>query len=361
MDSERLSVKTVDDLTRVRAADFVRFAALQARFADDPNSFVLAQRNFLIEYPNSLSRPLFEKAAVAAGTTLDATFASPLSALRPLADAFLELVRPATLIGRIPGLRHVPFNVSVPLQTVGGTYGWIGEGAPAPVSESDFSTVSVGRSKVAGIIVLTDELVKMSSPSAVQVMQREMIEGTRRFLDAQFVDPAVAAVANVNPASITNGASSTASAGSTQANAATDFQALVSTFVAANPNVEHLVVLMTPSNGVALSRALGQPSLGLKGGTAFGVPVITSGAVGNRLIALDASQILVADEGAVDIDASRNPLVQMDSAPTDPSTSATVYLSLWQRNLVGIRVVRMVHWMRAAASAVHYISGASYV
>ena len=65
------------------------------------------------------------KAAVAVGTTTDATWAGPLVVTQPL-NEFLELLRPRTLLGRIPGLRQVPFNVSVPTQTTGGTYGWVG-------------------------------------------------------------------------------------------------------------------------------------------------------------------------------------------------------------------------------------------
>ena len=37
-------------------------------------------------------------------------------------------------------------------------------------------------------------------------MRADMVAGIAQFLDAQFIDPAVAAVAGVNPASITNGA-----------------------------------------------------------------------------------------------------------------------------------------------------------
>jgi hypothetical protein len=40
-----------------------------------------------------------------------------LSPLRPIADAFLDLVRPATIIGKIAGLRQVPLLSSLPLQT----------------------------------------------------------------------------------------------------------------------------------------------------------------------------------------------------------------------------------------------------
>ena len=246
MEMERLSTKTADAITCGRAADFVRFVALQTKFRGDPNAAHIARRNFLIRYPHSLNAHLFEKAAISPGTTLDSTFASPLAPLRPLSDAFLALLRPQTLIGRIPGLRTVPFHVSVPAQTAGGTYGWIGEGAPTPGTKCDFSTVTLGRAKAGGIVVVTEELAELSSPAAVPVMQREMIDGCRQFLDAQFVDPTVAAVANVSPASITNGAGTTASAGTSQANASTDFQALVTAFVASNPSVEDMVILMKP-------------------------------------------------------------------------------------------------------------------
>ena len=47
---------------------------------------------------------LILKAAVAAGTTTDATWAGPLVQLQNLTAEFLELLRPATVFGKIPGL-----------------------------------------------------------------------------------------------------------------------------------------------------------------------------------------------------------------------------------------------------------------
>ena len=250
---------------------------------------------------------------------------------------------------------------TVPTQTAGGAYAWIGEGAPTPATKSDFSTLSLSRAKAGGLVVLTSELARQSSPAAVAVMRRELIQGCRQFLDGQFVDPAVAAVTNISPASITNGAATSASAGTSQANAATDWQSLVTNFLASNPSVETIVVLMTPANAVALSRALNQPTLGLTGGSAHGIPVITSGTVGARLIALDASQILIADDGGLEVAASNSATVQMESSPSDPTVSATVLISLFQQNLVGLKIVRSINWVRAATTAVRYISGASYV
>ena len=311
-------------------------------------------------YPRSPNLHLFQKAAVAAGTTTDATWAGPLSVTKPLADAFLELLRPALLIGKIPGLRRVPFNVAIAAQTAGSVFGWLGEGAATAASEADFATVTMGRTKVAGLIVISRELAQLSSPSAIAVMTADLIAGCKQFLDGQFIDPAVAAIANTTPASITNGAGNSASAGATSANAATDFQTLVSAFVASNPSVEDLVILSTPANAIALSRALDQPTLGLKGGTAFGVPIVTSNSVGARLVALDASQVLIADDNEFEVAVSNSASVQMDGAPSEPTASSTILLSLFQRNLVGLRLTKFINWQRAATTAVRYISGAAY-
>jgi hypothetical protein len=166
---------------------------------------------------------------------------------------------------------------------------------------------------------------------------------------------------NVSPASITNGAGTTASAGTSQANANTDMQVLITQFFAANPGVDNAVILMTPANAVAIARATNQQTLGARGGSIWGIPVIVAGSVGARLIMLDASQILVADDGGLNVDVSTSALVQFDSAPADPTVASTVLVSLFQKNLIGLKITRVVAWKRVASTAVYYISGAAYV
>jgi len=306
------------------------------------------------------------KAAVAAGTTTDATWAGPLAPTQTAVNEFLELLRPRTLIGRVPGFRQVPFNTAVPSQTGGGTYSWVGQGNAKPVTSAAFATVTVPFAKAAGIIVLTEELVRLSTPSAEATVREEMIAGMGAFLDTQLVDPAVAAVANVNPASITNGAATAAASGVTGAAARADLAARVATFTAANIPLDGSVWLMSDSNafGLGLSlNALGQPlfpGMSRDGGSIMGIPVIVSNNVGNRVILVHAPSILFADEGGVQIDVSREASIQMDSAPSNPSDATTVLVSLWQRNLVGLRAERMITWIRARTAAVTYISAASY-
>jgi HK97 family phage major capsid protein len=309
---------------------------------------------------------LMVKAAVAAGDTANSTWAGPLAVAQPLVNEFLELLRPRTLLGQIPGLRRVPFNVSVPSQTTGGTYGWVGQNKPKAVTKADYSTVTLTFAKAAGIIVLTEELVKISSPSAEALVREEMIAGMSQFLDTQFIDPAVTASAGVNPASLTNGASTAAAAGATAANAKADLVASVQVFTAANVPLEGSVWLMSDSNAFGLAQsmnALGQPMFpGFGGGTGsiYGMPVIISNNVGNRVVLVHAPSILYADDGGVSIDVSREATVQMDSAPTDTVDATTVYISLWQRNLVGLRAERFITWIRGRTAAVRYISSAAY-
>jgi HK97 family phage major capsid protein len=306
------------------------------------------------------------KAAVAVGTTTDSTWAGPLVVTQPL-NEFLELLRPRTLVGRIPGLRQVPFNVSVPTQTTGGTYGWVGQNKPKPVTKADYSTVTVPFAKAAGIIVISEELALLSSPSAENLVREEMIAGMGAFLDVQFQDPTVAVSANVSPASITNGASTAAASGVTSAAAKADLVASIGVFAAANIPLEGSVWIMSESNAFGLSvsiNALGQPmfpGMTPTGGTLFGMPVVVSNHASTRVILVHAPSILIADEGGVRVDVSREASVQMDSAPTDTVDATTVYLSLWQRNLIGLKAERMITWIRARSAAVRYITAAAYV
>lgn len=313
-----------------------------------------------------LREGMMSRAAVAPGTTLQATFAAPLVITNYLTD-FLALLRPLTILGRIPGLRHVPFNVSMPAQTAGGTYKWVGQGKWKPVTNAQYASVTLAFAKASGIIVLTEELVRLSTPSAEAAVRDELVKGAQAFLDVQFVDSTVAAVANVNPASITNGVTGTAAGGTTPAFARSDIAARIAALVVLGYPVNELVILMSESIGFNLGLALNAvgsplfPGLNASGGSIIGVPVITSQAVGNQVIIAHAPSILMADENGVEIDISREASLQLDSAPTDPVDATATLTSLWQANLVALRVERWITWGKARSTAVDRITGVAYV
>lgn len=316
-----------------------------------------------------LRRPtnIRRKDAVAPADTRTPGWAAELFEPTNLVNEFLELLRPMTLIGRIPGLRYVPFNIKVPTQTGGGTYGWVGEGQPKPLTAAAFGQHTLGVAKAAGIIVLTEELVRYSSPSAEALVRDEMLQGITRFLDAQFIDPAVTAVQDVSPASITQGVTGTAASGTTEAHAKADINALLKSMAAANYPLGEIALITTEAIAFALGgleNALGQPSFSLDvgGGSIRGVPVVTSNSVGAQIVAVHAPSVLIADEGGVEIDMSREASVQMDSAP-DSSESIdgdTVMVSLWQANMIGLRAERFINWKKARSTAVDRIHTVAY-
>lgn len=319
--------------------------------------------------------PSTMKAAVGVGTTTDATWASPLIAYTQMQSEFIELLRPATIIGRIPGLRRVPFNIQMPRTTTGSSVGWVGENAPKPVSSMAFDTVTLRWAKAAGIIVLTEELVRFSSPSAEAVVRDDLVNAMAQFLDRDFVDPSKAEVTNVSPASITNGVSAVTPSGTTASAFRADVKTLFANYLAANMTTTGGVWIMTQSQALSLSlmqNTLGQPvfpTMTPEGGFLLGYPVIasenipsTSGSPveGYPIIFAKASEIMLADDGQTVIDASREASVQMDTAPDSPPSASTNMVSLWQMNMMGLRAERWINWKKRRSAAVQYIQNAKY-
>jgi HK97 family phage major capsid protein len=278
-----------------------------------------------------------------------------------MGSEFMELLRPATVIGRIPGLQRVPFNVSVPRQTGGGTYRWVGEGSPKPVTQLVFTTVALAQYKIAGILTFTYELARSSEPSAEETFRREMVAGIAQFMDAQFLDPAVALVAGVNPASITNGVTGIPATTDPMA----DITNLLNTFIAANIPLAGVVLLMSEANAFLLGSqrtAMGEPvfpGVTVGGGSINGIPIIPAQAAGTNMIGVVPRFVLYADDGGVSIDVSREASLQMVDNPGVPDAT-TVFRSLWQDNLVGLRAERFCAWIKGHPNAVNMVTGTAY-
>jgi HK97 family phage major capsid protein len=315
------------------------------------------------------------KAAVAAGTTTDTTWSAPLVPYQNMTSEFIEYLRPLTIIGRIPGLRKVPFKIKVPRQTAVASVNWVGEGKPKPVGKSAFDTVTLDFTKIAGIIVLTDELVRLSTPSAEALARDDLASGIVQLMDQDFIDPDKAAVANVSPASIINGVTPVTASGTAYSNFVTDVKGVMQKFMDAGISPDGVVVIMRQDTALALSlmvTSLGQPQfpgLTMNGGTLAGFPVVTSQNVqytedspqeGAPIIFVRAPDIMLADDGAVTIDISREASIEMSDSPTDTITASTVLISLFQQNMVGIRAERMVNWVKRRAAAAQFISAAKY-
>lgn len=325
------------------------------------------------------------KAAVAAGTTTDPAWAGDLVQYQQFAGDFVDFLRPQTIIGRfgtgnIPALRAVPFNVQIKGQTSGASGYWVGQGKPKPLTKFDVDAQALRWAKVANIAVITEELARFSTPSAEALVRDELARAIIERLDIDFINPAKAAVADVSPASITNGATAVASSGTDAAAVERDVAALFELFIASNLNLAQGVWIMSATTALALTmlkNALGQriyPEMTLQGGTFYGLPVIVSqyaaldGSPGNSIVVLlSASDIWLADDGQVVIDVSREASLEMSDSPTNSVASgspeapvATSLVSLWQTNSIGIKAERFINWARRRATAVAYLTGVNW-
>lgn len=320
---------------------------------------------------------LVTKAAVAAATTSDSTWAGPLvgDETSVFAD-FVEYLRPQTILGRfgtngIPSLRRVPFRVPLIGQTSGGDGYWVGEGQAKPLTKFDFERTTLEPLKVANIAVATMEVIRDSSPSADGIIRDQLAAALRQRLDIDFIDPDKAAVSGISPASILNGVVGIVSSGTDADAVRADLKALFSAFIAANNAPTSGVFIMTATMALSLSlmqNALGQPefpTITMTGGTLNGLPVIVSEYVptdssGSIVALVNASDIYLGDEGGIDLSMSTEASLQMDSAPDNPTAAGTVLVSLWQRNLVGFRAERAINWARRRTSAVAYLTGVNW-
>lgn len=313
------------------------------------------------------------KATVEAGTTLDTTWAAPLVDYQNFAGDFVEFLRPRTILGQfgtngIPSLNRIPFNVRIAGQTTGGQAYWVGEGAPKPLTSFDFNDTELRWNKIATIAVLTNELIRFSDPSAERLVRDGLAAAVIERADIDFVDPAKAAVANVSPASITNGITGITSSGNTADDIRADIAALWAPFIAARNAPRNAVYLMDSTTALALSmmvNPLGQPEfpgITMNGGTFNGVPVIVSDYLpvdsgGGMVVLLNASDIWLADDGQVTIDASREASLQMLDNPTNNSATGTptTMVSMFQTNSTAFLAERFINWQRRRASAVSYL------
>jgi HK97 family phage major capsid protein len=317
------------------------------------------------------------KAAVAAGDTTTSGWASELVYNQNLAAEFVEYLRPMTILGKL-NLRRIPFNVRMGQQNGTASGYWVGQGAPIPMSKPGFTSQSLGQAKCAGLVAIDEELARSSSPSA-ELLVRDDLAGTiSTFLDVQFVDPNVAAVANVSPASVTNGVSAVTATGTAAANLRTDLATLLKSMADADQDISDCVWIMTPNQALQISLMLNSlglplyPEMGVNGGKLLGIPVITSNSAnipgspnsGCMIILVNQREVFLADDGQVTVDVSREASIQMLDNPTNTSTgstTATSMVSMFQTHSLALRATRFINWAKRRTTAVAYIKEAAYV
>lgn len=311
------------------------------------------------------------KANVLAGTTVSGNWAAFLvGAETDVFADFAEWLRPQTILGRfgnggIPSLRNVPFRVPLLSQTAGAAGYWVGEAKAKPLTSITGARTTLTPLKVATICVLTDEVIRDSSPKAEVFIRDELGRALLERVDTDFIDPTKSASSGVSPASITNSSSLSSNASGTDATAVFhDVKLLMAEFWSHNNPPTNGVWIMSNTNAMALSmmqNPLGQPwfnNVTQTGGTFFGIPVITSEYCDDNVILANASDIYFADEGGVMVDLSRDASLEMSTTPVHNSSTPTpsTLVSMFQTNSVAIRAERTLNWALRRATGVTFLT-----
>lgn len=319
---------------------------------------LLAARAVAAEWRNTpqvytaLDLQVSGKSATAAGSTSDATWAKPLVTSGIAAEA-ITLLRGISIVSQLEGrLRRTPFNTKVPKDdTIALLGGWVAENSPIPVASLAFSAVGpLDATKVAVIVPMTRELVVTGIPATEAVVRRAVLGGLAARIDQLFLLPTAAAAPGM-PASITNGATEVVSTGSSAAQIIADLNAMRAAITTGGGN---LVWVMRPTTMSAIAAALGKES-GLPQ-TLFALSVVASKNSPAQVTLLDGDAILLADDGEFDVTLSRSASVQMNDAPDNPVVAATIATSFFQNNLIGIRALRVINWLRVATGGVVFMT-----
>lgn len=287
------------------------------------------------------------------GKSNSADFSSLVN-MQNLTNEFIDLLRPQTIIGKMSGFRNVPFNITIPTKTQGSIVNWVGEGDKKPVTGLKFGDVKLGFAKIAGIIPFSDELGRFSDPKIDQMVFDDLSSSIIEFMDSQFIDPAKAET-DKSPASVLNDAPKIVASGITADAIRTDLRKLRGKLIASNVSLTGAYYVMSETMASFMSDlidALGNPiyrgmdaPTGQK--TLKGLPVVESEKAGKVIALIKPSEILLADDGGVDLSISTEATLEYNDGTDDIS------LGLFQQNMVAVRAERYVNWKKRNLAAAY--------
>lgn len=291
--------------------------------------------------------------ALTKASVINTTTGAALIVENQLANEFIEMLRAQTIVDKLaPMMRAAPFNATIPGMATGAAAAWVGDGAAKPATNPTFNTVEIKHHKLAGIVVRTDDLLKLSSPGTDQMLRDDLIEASAALIDSTFMD--AAAQSATRPAGVLNGATKIDATGKTTATYDADLAQLNDSFIAQNLSLTGAYYIMSATRASAMGRlrdALGNAYYrGMANGpgekTLDGLPVIESENAGKVIVLVKPSELYLADDGVVDIAISDQATIDM---------GATTLVNLWQQNMTAIRAERHITWAKRRVIAAAYI------
>jgi HK97 family phage major capsid protein len=253
------------------------------------------------------------------------------------------------------GIVTMPTRASTP--TIAGSF--VAQGAPIPVRQGAFTSISFTPKKMGVISTFTREIAEHSTPSIDALIRQTIMEDTSVAIDSVLLD--ATAATTTRPAGLRAGVSATtATAGGGIAAMIGDIRGLTGALITGtNGNLRSPVWIMNPADVLAASLLPAIAGGGefpfkeeLAGGTLQGYPVIQSSNVAaDTMFLLDAADFVSVTGDTPRFDVSDQATLHMeDTTPLaiastgSPNTVAAPVRSLFQTDSIGIRMLLDINW-----------------
>jgi HK97 family phage major capsid protein len=282
---------------------------------------------------------------------------------------FIEYLYGQTVFDQL-GLRSIPSRVKVKGQDGAFTGYWVGESKAIPASAGSYSDVDLSPLKVAGLAVISMELLEDSQPSAEMLVRDGLVEASSQRVDTTFLS-ASAASAGVSPAGILNGVTPLVPSGTDLAAVRADFQALIYPFVQGKMGTG-ITLVMNPATALALSFMYGTldqrafPEVNQTGGSLNGMRVVVGDNVTpGDVIAIRTSDVWRIGDSGIRISMSREATIEQRDDPTGATdtpvgVTTTGLTSMFQEESIAFKVVRRINFQKRRSNAVQYLSNVEW-
>jgi HK97 family phage major capsid protein/HK97 family phage prohead protease len=319
----------------------------------------------------------YERAATAPATTTTAGWAAELavtgqgeffnqimagSIFQPVASRGMQMT-----LGRNAQL-SMPTRLATP--TVAGSF--TAEGAPIPVRQAAFTTVSIGLKKMAVITSYSREIAEHSTPEIETILRRLIVDDTGIAADTVFIDNIAAST--IRPAGIRAGvAGLTPTAGGGFAALVGDVKALVGALAGVNA-LRAPVWIMNPVQQIAIS--LTQNNGGdfpfqadINASRLLGYSVVVSSTVpAGMVILINADDLMVVQGDSPRFDVSDQATLHYeDTSPLQLVTGAqgsgvvaSPSRSLFQTDSLALRMILPMNWALLRTGSVAWVTGVTW-
>ena len=288
---------------------------------------------------------LLQKSAVSPGTFAGSPLTEPTG---PAAAWLQALASSGAFDGMLPSMVRVPANQRVGYLTLGGSAWATAEGSLKKLTALSLGSSTLTPRKIVGMLIATNELVRLGGPVGLALFDNALRAAVIKETDAAFIS------------TITTGVTPATSLGAGVASIRQDINAALDRidgdlsskfFILVGTAVAKDWATAGGTDGVAFGGMT--PS----GGVMFGMTTIVTDALTDQVVVVDAAGIAAAN-GPIELSRTTQSTLEFSDTPSSPPTAATVMLSLWQSNMVGLTAERWLAFekLRNAVAVVQSVS-----